>query len=344
MPQTRAGKMTSSSSSPSSKSPVPEASSVTPTSSGTPPPHSISSSSSTTAAATGNSSISVSVSATTATTQGQGPGEPRRRLPRQHTQKKNNNNEDSEKRENPFSASLDGAATSSSTTTTGLEEDDVAALGVGQVGDMSWARRNQWIVLAVASGACAAFNGVFAKLTTNDLTSNISKALSNFFGLTNFEGVLEVVVRGLFFGLNLVFNGIMWTLFTQALAKGQSTTQVSIMNTSTNFMITALLGLAIFAESLPPLWWVGAAMLVAGNVIIGRRKEGDDDGDNDEQSGDRDEVVSLEAGRGTGSMDSTRYGAVEEQEEGVMRVPGVEKEDGEETEDEDVALLGDLGR
>ncbi|RYP68319.1 hypothetical protein DL769_005543 [Monosporascus sp. CRB-8-3] len=46
------------------------------------------------------------------------------------------------------------------------------------------------------------------------------------------------------------------------------------MNTSTNFMITALLGLLIFAESLPPLWWLGAAMLVAGNVIIGRKDEG----------------------------------------------------------------------
>lgn len=29
---------------------------------------------------------------------------------------------------------------------------------------MSWVQRNHWIVLAVASGACAAFNGVFAKL------------------------------------------------------------------------------------------------------------------------------------------------------------------------------------
>jgi hypothetical protein len=28
----------------------------------------------------------------------------------------------------------------------------------------SWAQRNQWIVFALASGACAAFNGVFAKL------------------------------------------------------------------------------------------------------------------------------------------------------------------------------------
>lgn len=30
--------------------------------------------------------------------------------------------------------------------------------------DMGWIRQNQWVVLAIASGACAAFNGVFAKL------------------------------------------------------------------------------------------------------------------------------------------------------------------------------------
>ena len=91
----------------------------------------------------------------------------------------------------------------------------------------------------------------------------------------------------MFFGLNLIFNGIvciltpnwymanrqMWTLFTKALAKGTSTTQVSIINTSTNFMLTALLGLFIFAESLPPLWWAGASLLVAGNVIVGRKDE-----------------------------------------------------------------------
>ena|SRR5438045_8035556 len=65
----------------------------------------------------------------------------------------------------------------------------------------------------------------------------------------------------------------MWALFTKALARGTSTTQVSILNTSSNFIITALLGFFIFTESLPPLWWLGAALLVAGNVIIGRREE-----------------------------------------------------------------------
>jgi len=40
-------------------------------------------------------------------------------------------------------------------------------------------------------------------------------------------------------------------------------------------MLTALLGLMIFRESLPGLWWVGAGLLVVGNVIIGRRDEED---------------------------------------------------------------------
>lgn len=71
----------------------------------------------------------------------------------------------------------------------------------------------------------------------------------------------------------------MWTLFTKALARGTSTTQVSIINTSANFMITAVLGFIIFSESLPPLWWLGAALLVAGNVIIGRREEAEPDKD-----------------------------------------------------------------
>lgn len=138
----------------------------------------------------------------------------------------------------------------------------------------TFSSRNQWILFALASGACAAFNGVFAKLTTTELTSSLSEAIARLFGLSAYEGVVEAVTRAIFFGLNLVFNGVMWTLFTTALARGNSTTQVSIMNTSANFVITAILGFAIFSESLPPLWWLGAAMLVAGNVIIGRKDEG----------------------------------------------------------------------
>ncbi|KAI9724045.1 MAG: hypothetical protein M1812_000763 [Candelaria pacifica] len=134
-------------------------------------------------------------------------------------------------------------------------------------------RKTQWLALAIASGACAAFNGVFAKLTTTELTSTWAGTISGGLGLSPENKVVEVAIRAMFFGLNLVFNGIMWALFTTALARGTSTTQVSIINTSSNFMITAIMGWLIFAEALPPLWWLGAALLVAGSVIIGRRDE-----------------------------------------------------------------------
>lgn len=69
----------------------------------------------------------------------------------------------------------------------------------------------------------------------------------------------------------------MWILFTRALTLHTSTTRVSILNTSSNFLFTAILGLLIFSESLPPLWFVGAGMLVVGNVIIGMRdREGEE--------------------------------------------------------------------
>lgn len=77
----------------------------------------------------------------------------------------------------------------------------------------------------------------------------------------------------LFFGLNLLSNAIMWILFTRALTAASSTTRVSVLNTAANFMVTAVLGMAVFREKLPGLWWVGAAFLVAGSVVIGMRGE-----------------------------------------------------------------------
>ncbi|KAI7486219.1 hypothetical protein KC357_g2747 [Hortaea werneckii] len=77
----------------------------------------------------------------------------------------------------------------------------------------------------------------------------------------------------LFFLLNLAFNAVMWGLFTRALTLATSTVRVSVINTSANFMVTAILGAMIFKESLPGTWWLGASFLVAGSVIIGRRDE-----------------------------------------------------------------------
>ncbi|MCJ1435219.1 hypothetical protein MMC27_004591 [Xylographa pallens] len=136
---------------------------------------------------------------------------------------------------------------------------------------MNW--KSSWMVFAVASGTCAAFNGVFAKLTTTDLTTSIAAAIAGFLHLGEGSRVVEVAIRAIFFLLNLGFNALMWILFTRALTLHTSTTKVSILNTSSNFLFTAILGLLIFSESLPSLWFAGAFLLVIGNVVIGRREE-----------------------------------------------------------------------
>lgn len=41
-----------------------------------------------------------------------------------------------------------------------------------------------------------------------------------------------------------------------------------------------MLGMAIFSEKLPSLWWVGASLLIVGNVIAGRKNDGEDASEN----------------------------------------------------------------
>jgi hypothetical protein len=89
----------------------------------------------------------------------------------------------------------------------------------------------------------------------------------------------------------------MWGLFTRALTLASSTVRVSIINTSANFVVTAILGAFIFSEKLPGLWWLGAAMLVTGSVIIGMREEAVDKeiktGTGEEPLLDHDEVANV---------------------------------------------------
>ncbi|EER38379.1 conserved hypothetical protein [Histoplasma capsulatum var. duboisii H88] len=132
---------------------------------------------------------------------------------------------------------------------------------------------HSWVVLAVASGLFAAMNGVFAKLTTTHLTTALSQTLSRLLSLSPAsEGIAEYVTRALFFALNILSNGVMWALFTRALTASASSTKVTITNTTANFLLTALLGMAVFGEKVGGLWWVGAALMAAGCVIVGMRE------------------------------------------------------------------------
>ncbi|KAI9374157.1 hypothetical protein BJX61DRAFT_339954 [Aspergillus egyptiacus] len=135
------------------------------------------------------------------------------------------------------------------------------------------AAQPRWILLALASGAFAALNGLFAKLTTDDQTTSFANALLSLFGASvDSHPFLLLVIRGICLGLNVLCNVIMWALFTRALTAAPSTTKVSITNTSANFLITALLGMIVFREKVGGLWWVGAAMMGGGCILVGMRE------------------------------------------------------------------------
>ena len=81
--------------------------------------------------------------------------------------------------------------------------------------------------------------------------------------------MLEFLIRAIFLGLNVLCNVIMWAFFTRALTAGPSTTKVSITNTASNFLVTAILGMIVFQEAVGGLWWVGAALMGGGCVLVG---------------------------------------------------------------------------
>ncbi|TID26056.1 hypothetical protein E2P81_ATG03827 [Venturia nashicola] len=136
--------------------------------------------------------------------------------------------------------------------------------------------QSAWQTIAITGGIFAALNGVFAKLTTNDLTSSWSATLSNTLPIN--ASLVEVILR-IAIGLSSFgLSATMWTFYTKALASSPSAVHVNIVNTTSNFLMTAVLGALIFGEKLPALWFLGAAFLVMGGVIIGRREETGDGG------------------------------------------------------------------
>ncbi len=42
----------------------------------------------------------------------------------------------------------------------------------------------------------------------------------------------------------------------------------TLLNTGANFLVTALLGWAVFGESLPLAWWAGGALIALGTVLV----------------------------------------------------------------------------
>ncbi|GBC03865.1 hypothetical protein RclHR1_05380002 [Rhizophagus clarus] len=72
------------------------------------------------------------------------------------------------------------------------------------------------------------------------------------------------------FGSIFMCNALMWTFFTKALNKSSSSLQVTVLNSATNFCMTAILGNIIFGEALSLQWWFGASLIVIGTLLVNK--------------------------------------------------------------------------
>lgn len=107
----------------------------------------------------------------------------------------------------------------------------------------------QFTMYAMTAGAFGGLSGAVGKMSVADSHS------------------LGAIVRVLFFAANGVCTAQMWRYFLKALSLGP-TPVCQVLNTGTNFAVSALLGILFFGEVITGMWLAGACMVVAGLAII----------------------------------------------------------------------------
>merc|ERR1711962_313804 len=109
-------------------------------------------------------------------------------------------------------------------------------------------------------------SGFFA--ATTSLLGKISFGVTLIHHLPRFSGdscnIVILVIRGLFITLLILSNILMWTIFSKALALSKSTVEVTLTNTASNFIASALFGKIFFNESFALTWFVGMGLILLG--------------------------------------------------------------------------------
>ena len=127
--------------------------------------------------------------------------------------------------------------------------------------------------LALLSGLVAAAGGALGKVSV-DKSNRIIAAIHDQCHAPKADGAVTtcmVVVlgaRAVALTLMLAFNALMVSLFVRSLHRS-GTTIATVLNTASNFLVSALIGWAVFGESLTLQWFCGASLIVAGVLIVG---------------------------------------------------------------------------
>ncbi|ESN99695.1 hypothetical protein HELRODRAFT_185801 [Helobdella robusta] len=135
-----------------------------------------------------------------------------------------------------------------------------------------------WSVMAGVFAACASISAKFAMSTfihdvcfefMSSSVTDVSPEHSTPSKL-NYEHICyypSMLFRVSCFAFVFICNGLMWTFFTKSLQLTNSLT-ATIINSSVNLFLTALVGWLLFEEVLNTMWVLGSAFIVVGLVII----------------------------------------------------------------------------
>ncbi|XP_019870679.1 transmembrane protein 42 [Aethina tumida] len=106
------------------------------------------------------------------------------------------------------------------------------------------------IHFAVWAGCCASGASIFGKLS----------------GLPPFQDFLALKI--LFFGLMLLCNAGVWTLFVKALHQNNSSLVATVLSTASNFVLSGVVGFVIFDETTSISWWIGLYIIIVGLLLV----------------------------------------------------------------------------
>ena len=140
---------------------------------------------------------------------------------------------------------------------------------------------------AVLAGGAAAMASVFGKLAMNAsyITEFFLASAGPKSGIIENESssthapdaatllMIVKVMQAVCFGMIILCNMAMWSLFVRALDRLPSSLIATAVNTASNFFLSALFGFLLFGEGLPLMWWMGASLILLGLLFMNQSKQ-----------------------------------------------------------------------
>ncbi|KEG14334.1 hypothetical protein DQ04_00521190 [Trypanosoma grayi] len=132
-----------------------------------------------------------------------------------------------------------------------------------------------FFLYASLAGTFGALSAVVGKLAVAEssgesiaaLATPLLSAVGVHIAGAQLSGVLLLAVRGLLLAVNAFCTAQMWRWYLKALSCGP-TAVCQIINTGTNFAVSALFGLLVFREEITVSWAAGALLVVVGLALV----------------------------------------------------------------------------